>query len=164
MGNGNSSGSNTTTLKRNTISIDVKIIGDVEDKFVIHSVYGKEQKLKQIFNKITNHLNKKHDPVKYEIDCIKCESFTGYGSLTGDANKFITEYDRNDIKNKGLSVRVTVRYHHEVSNVLISCPEMKRLGTADAMKCSVYRGMKESYKYCAANLYHLERYTHFTDE
>eukprot|EP01083_Nonionella_stella_P259121 885046_1 len=164
MANIDNSDSNTTTPMNNTMPINVKIDGDVEDKFVIHSVYGKEQKLKQIFNKITNHLNKKHDPVKYEIDCIKCESFTGYGSLTGDANKFITEYDRNDIKNKGLSVRVGVNYNHQVRNVSISCPEMKRLGTADPMKCSVYREMKESYKYCAANLSHSDQYTHLTDE
>eukprot|EP01083_Nonionella_stella_P079969 219520_1 len=79
-------------------------------------------------------------------------------------NKSITKYDRNEIKTKGLRVRVGVKYNHQVSNALISCPEMKRLDTTNPMKCSVYRGMKESYKYCAANLYHLEQYTHFTDE
>eukprot|EP01083_Nonionella_stella_P224723 799659_1 len=53
MGNRNSSGPNTTTSKSDTIPINVEIVGDVEDKFVIHSVYGKEQKMKQILNKIT---------------------------------------------------------------------------------------------------------------
>eukprot|EP01083_Nonionella_stella_P312185 1115776_1 len=164
MGNRNSSGSNTTTSKSNNIPINVEIDGDVEDKLVIHSVYGKEQKMQQIFNKITNHLNKKHDPVKYEIDWIK-SGFTGtIYSITDLQNKSITAYDRNEIKTKGLRVRVKVRYNHKVRNVSITCPEMKRLGTTDPMKCSVYRGMKESYKYCAANLYHLDQYTHLTDE
>eukprot|EP01083_Nonionella_stella_P159127 518784_1 len=116
MGNGNSSGSNTTTLKRNTISIDVKIIGDVEDKFVIHSVYGKEQKMKQILNQITNYLNQKYDPVKYEIKWMESESFTGLEYATSIENKSITEYDRNEIKTKGLRVRVVVKYNHQVRN------------------------------------------------
>eukprot|EP01083_Nonionella_stella_P312186 1115779_1 len=164
MGNRNSSGSNTTTSKSNNIPINVEIDGDVEDKLVIHSVYGKEQKMKQILNQITNYLNTKYDPVKYEISYIDYESFTGSKSPTSIENKSITAYDRNEIKTKGLRVRVKVRYNHKVRNVSITCPEMKRLGTTDPMKCSVYRGMKESYKYCAANLYHLDQYTHLTDE
>eukprot|EP01083_Nonionella_stella_P049218 131251_1 len=165
MGNGNSSGPNTTTSKSNTIPINVKIVGDVKDKFVIHSMYGKELKMTQILNQITNYLNTKYDPVKYEIPYIRSESFTGFESPTSIENKSITEYDRNEIKTKGLSVNVEVsKYNHQVRNVVITCPEMKRLGTADPMKCSVYCGMKESYKYCAANLYHLDEYTHLTDE
>eukprot|EP01083_Nonionella_stella_P049217 131250_1 len=157
MGNGNSSDSKLT--------INVEIIGDVNDKFVIHLVYGKEQKMEQILNKITNYLNTKYDHVKYEINAIKSESFTGFALPTTLENKSITEYDRNEIKTKGLSVNVEVsKYNHQVRNVVITCPEMKRLGTADPMKCSVYCGMKESYKYCAANLYHLDEYTHLTDE
>eukprot|EP01083_Nonionella_stella_P091957 257213_1 len=150
MGNTNSS-STTTTPKSNTIVINVDIDGDWKDKLLIHSVYGKEQKMKQILNKITNYLNQKYDPVKYEIRYIKHESFTGNDDFIDLENKSITEYDRNQIKKKGLSVYVNGKYNHQVSNVLISCPEMKRLGTADPMKCSVYRGMKESYKYCATN-------------
>eukprot|EP01083_Nonionella_stella_P190582 705780_1 len=164
MGNGNSSGPNTTTSKSNTIPINVKIVGAVKDKFVIHSVYGKEQKMKQILNQITNYLNAKYDPVQYEIDYIDSPSFTGFESHTSIYNKSITEYDRNEIKTKGLRVCVGVKYNHKVRNVSITCPEMKRLGTTDPTKCSVYRGMKESYKYCAANLYHLDQYTHLTDE
>eukprot|EP01083_Nonionella_stella_P246948 856775_1 len=165
MGNRNSSGSNTTTSKSNTVPINVKIVGDVEDKFVIHSVYGKEQKMQQIFNKITNYVNAKYDPVKYEIWHINSASFTGeIWTITDLENTSITEYDRKEIKNKGLRVYVRVKYNHKVRNVSITCPEMKRLGTTDPMKCSVYRGMKESYKYCAANLYHLDQYTHLTDE
>eukprot|EP01083_Nonionella_stella_P022428 62009_1 len=106
MGNRNCSGSNTTTSKSNTIPIDVKIDGDVEDKFVIHSVYGKEQKMKQILNQITNYLNTKYDPVKYEIAWINSGSFTGSKPPTSIENKSITEYDRNGIKTKGLCVRV----------------------------------------------------------
>eukprot|EP01083_Nonionella_stella_P049351 131554_1 len=138
----------------NTIKINVEIKGDVEDKFVIHSVYGKNQKMKKIFNKIIHHLNTKYDPVKYEICWVKSGSFAGPSD-----NTFISEYDRNEIKTKGLRVEVQVQYNHEVHNVSISCPEMKRLGTSDPMKCSIYREMKESYKYCDANLYHLEQYT-----
>eukprot|EP01083_Nonionella_stella_P259122 885047_1 len=151
----------------NTIEINVVIKGHVRDKLVIHSVYGNEQKMQQILNKITNYLNQKYDPVKYEVYDINSGSFTGKiesWDITDLANKSITEYDRNEIKNKGLSVRVGVNYNHQVRNVSISCPEMKRLGTADPMKCSVYREMKESYKYCAANLSHSDQYTHLTDE
>eukprot|EP01083_Nonionella_stella_P126005 381180_1 len=159
MGNRNSSKSNS-----NPIAINVEIVGHVEDKFVIHSVYGKEHKMQQILNKITNYLNKKYDPVKYEIYCTQSESFTGCEFPTSIENKSITEYGKNEIKTKGLRVYVKVTYNHQVRNVSISCPEMKRLGTTDPMKCSIYRGMKESYKYCAGNLYHLDQFTHFTDE
>eukprot|EP01083_Nonionella_stella_P058944 154291_1 len=93
MGNRNSSGPNTTTSKSNTIPIDVEIVGHGEDKFVIHSVYGQEQKMQQIFNKITNYLNTKYDPVKYEIYCTNSESFTGWNLPTSIENKSITEYD-----------------------------------------------------------------------
>eukprot|EP01083_Nonionella_stella_P045836 122867_1 len=155
----------------NSIPINVDILGHVKDKLVIHSAYEKEQKMKQIFNKITNHLNTKYDPIKYEIDWIK-SGFTGSTRNIKSRStrniqvleKSITEYDVNEIKNKGLMVHVTPIYTHQVNNVLISCPEMKRFDCTDAMKCSVYRKMKESYKYCAENLYHLEEYTHFTDE
>eukprot|EP01083_Nonionella_stella_P196870 724126_1 len=150
----------------NTIKINVEIKGDVEDKFVIHSVYGKEQKMRQILNQITNYLNAKYDPVKYEIRWVD-SGFTGHiysDDITDLENKSITAYDRNEIKTKGLRVNVKVRYNHKVRNVSITCPEMKRLGTTDPMKCPVYRGMKERYKYCAANLYHLDQYTHLTDE
>eukprot|EP01083_Nonionella_stella_P194512 717399_1 len=168
MASANSSDSNTTAPKSNTIAINVKIVGDVEDKFVIHSVYGKEQKMQQILNKITNYLNQKYDPVKYEVYKIYSASFTGLirsSGITYLRNRSITEYDRNEIKNKGLGVDVKVaKYNHQVRNVSISCPEMKRLGTTDPMKCSIYRGMKEGYKYCAANLYHLDEFTHLTDE
>eukprot|EP01083_Nonionella_stella_P194514 717402_1 len=165
MASANSSDSNTTAPKSNTIAINVKIVGDVEDKFVIHSVYGKEQKMQQICNKITNYLNTKYEPVKYEIWSINSESFIGeLKRPTTIENKSITEYDRNKIKNKGLCVLVKVQFNHQVRNVSISCPEMKRLGTTDPMKCSIYRGMKEGYKYCAANLYHLDEFTHLTDE
>eukprot|EP01083_Nonionella_stella_P144298 450273_1 len=125
MGNRNSSGSNTTTSKSNTIPINVEIDGDVKDKFVIHSVYGKEQKMKQILNQITNYLNAKYDPVKYEIRSIE-SGFTGdiYScDVTDLQNKSITEYDIKEIKNKGLSVNVKVRYNHKVRNVSITCPE-----------------------------------------
>eukprot|EP01083_Nonionella_stella_P286587 975402_1 len=107
---------------------------------LIHSVYGKEQKMKQILNKITNYLNQKYDPVKYEIvNWINSGSFTGDIDSDDIKNKSITEYDRNEIKTKGLSVNVEVsKYNHQVRNVVITCPEMKRLGTADPMKCSVY--------------------------
>eukprot|EP01083_Nonionella_stella_P153865 494908_1 len=109
MANRNSSGSNTTTSKSNTIPINVKIVGAVKDKFVIHSVYGKEQKMKQILIKITNYLNTKYDPVKYEIWHIR-SGFTGSGPKSGPPtsieNKSITKYDRNEIKTKGLRVRV----------------------------------------------------------
>eukprot|EP01083_Nonionella_stella_P224721 799656_1 len=160
MSNADSSGPNTATSKSNTITIDVEIGGHVKDKLVIHLVYGKEQKMKQILNKITNYLNRKYDPVKYEIYWMDSESFTGSGRPTSIDNKSITEYDRNEIKNTGLRVQVKVpKYNHQVCNVSISCPEMKRLGTADPMKCSVYREMKESYKYCAANLSHSDQYT-----
>eukprot|EP01083_Nonionella_stella_P259118 885043_1 len=165
MANIDNSDSNTTTPMNNTMPINVKIDGDVEDKLVIHSVYGKEQKMTQILNQITNYLNTKYDPAKYEIWHIDSESFTGSESLTSIENKSITEYDRNEIKNKGLSVVVKVpQYNHQVRNVSITCPEMKRLGTTEPMKCAIYREMKEGYKYCAENLYHLDQYTHLTDE
>eukprot|EP01083_Nonionella_stella_P276333 938862_1 len=126
--------SNTTAPKSNTIAINVEIIGHVKDKLVVHSVYGKEQKMKQILNKITNHLNTKYDPVKCEIDWIESASFTEeIWNITDLDNKSITEYDRNGIKTKGLRVYVRVKY-----NVSITCPDMKRLGTADPMKCAVY--------------------------
>eukprot|EP01083_Nonionella_stella_P091648 256301_1 len=118
MGNRNSSGSNTTAPKSNTIAINVETDGDVEDKFVIHSVYGKEQKMQQIFNKITNYVNAKYDPVKYEIGWIN-SGFTGHiysDDITDLENKSITEYDIKEIKNKGLSVNVKVRYNHKVRN------------------------------------------------
>eukprot|EP01083_Nonionella_stella_P008478 24467_1 len=149
------------------ILINVDIDGHIKDTLVIHSLYAKDQKMKQILNKITNHLNQKYDPVKYEIYCIKSESYsTGKRkiNITDLENESITEYGINEIKNKGLSVKVRVKYIHKVSNTTISCPEMKRLQSHDAMKCTVYREMKDSYKYCAENLYHLEQYTHFTDE
>eukprot|EP01083_Nonionella_stella_P241584 843514_1 len=41
---------------------------------------------------------------------------------------------------------------------------MRRLGTTDPMKCTIYHGMKEGYKYCAENLYHLDQFTHLADE
>eukprot|EP01083_Nonionella_stella_P144299 450274_1 len=123
MGNRNSSGSNTTTSKSNTIPINVEIVGHVKDKLVIHSVYGKEQKMKQILNQITNYLNTKYDLVKYEIYYIDSESFTGWNRPTSIENKSITEYDIKEIKNKGLSVNVKVRYNHKVRNVSITCPE-----------------------------------------
>eukprot|EP01083_Nonionella_stella_P314570 1133802_1 len=94
MGNRNSSGSNTTTSKSNTIPINVEIDGDVKDKFVIHSVYGKEQKMTQILNQITNYVNAKYDPVKYEIYCTNSESFTGWTLTTSIVNKSITANDR----------------------------------------------------------------------
>eukprot|EP01083_Nonionella_stella_P144300 450275_1 len=127
MGNRNSSGSNTTTSKSNTIPINVEIYSHVEDKFVIHSVYGKEQKMKQILNQITNYLNAKYDRVKYEIRSIE-SGFTGSELFyteypTSIDNKSITEYDIKEIKNKGLSVNVKVRYNHKVRNVSITCPE-----------------------------------------
>eukprot|EP01083_Nonionella_stella_P266860 902167_1 len=106
MGNRNSSGPNTKTSKSNTIPINVKIVGDVKDKFVIHSMYGKELKMTQILNQITNYLNTKYDPVKYEIYFMESGSFTGSGSPTSIENKSITKYDRNEIKTKGLRVRV----------------------------------------------------------
>eukprot|EP01083_Nonionella_stella_P196871 724127_1 len=117
----------------NTIKINVEIKGDVEDKFVIHSVYGKNQKMKKIFNKIIHHLNTKYDPVKYEIGWIN-SGFTGHiysDDITDLENKSITEYDRKEIKTKGLRVEVQVQYNHEVHNVSISCPEMKRLDTTN---------------------------------
>eukprot|EP01083_Nonionella_stella_P091955 257209_1 len=129
MGNGNSSDSNTSAPKSNTIAINVETVGDVKDKFVIHSVYGKEQKMQQIFNKITNYLNTKYDPAKYKIWMINSESFAGWELPTSIQNKSITEYDKNEIKNKGLSVDVKVQYNHQMRNVSINCPEMKRLGT-----------------------------------
>eukprot|EP01083_Nonionella_stella_P045835 122866_1 len=170
MGTDNSCDSKTTIPNSNGIQITVHIEANIglskyeHIKLVIHSEYEKEQKMKHIFHKITNHVNEKYDPVKYEIDWIFRESFTGRGEVSEFENQSITEYDINEIQNKGLKVIILVKYNHEVCNVLISCPEMKRLGTVDAMKCSVYRGMKESYKYSAENLYHLEQYTHFTDE
>eukprot|EP01083_Nonionella_stella_P259123 885048_1 len=168
MANIDNSDSNTTTPMNNTMPINVKIDGDVEDKLVIHSVYGKEQKMKQIFNKITNYVNAKYDPVKYEIDWINSGSFTGEicrSDITYIENTSITEYDKNEIKTKGLSVDIDVAtYNHQVRNVSITCPEMKRLGTTEPMKCAIYREMKEGYKYCAENLYHLDQYTHLTDE
>eukprot|EP01083_Nonionella_stella_P192530 711580_1 len=91
MANTDSSGSNTTTSKSNAIPIDVEIAGHVKDKLVIHSVYGKEQKMKQILNQITNLLNMKYDPVKYKIDYMKSESFTGFEYPTDIGNKSITE-------------------------------------------------------------------------
>eukprot|EP01083_Nonionella_stella_P199070 730277_1 len=96
MGNGNSSRSNTTTSKSNNITINVEIDGDVEDKLVIHSVYGKEQEMKQILNQITNYLNTKYDPAKYEIYCTNSASFTGWNRPTSIENKSITAYDRNE--------------------------------------------------------------------
>eukprot|EP01083_Nonionella_stella_P314569 1133801_1 len=113
MGNRNSSDSNTTVPKSNTIAINVEIDGDVKDKLVVHSVYGKGQKMQQIFNEITNYVNAKYDPVKYEIYWIKSGSFTGeiaQLNLTDSKNTSITEYDRNEIKTKGLSVYVKVKY------------------------------------------------------
>eukprot|EP01083_Nonionella_stella_P199071 730278_1 len=125
MGNGNSSDPNTTASKSNTIPINVEIDGNVKDKFVIHSVYGKEQEMKQILNQITNYLNAKYDPVKYEINYINSGSFTGWNRPTSIENKSITAYDRNEIKTKGLSVYVEVKYNHKVRNVSITstCPE-----------------------------------------
>eukprot|EP01083_Nonionella_stella_P183575 663865_1 len=101
MANADSSGPNTATSKSNTITIDVEIGGHVRDKLVIHSVYGKQQKMKQILNQITNYLHTKYDPVKYEIYYTNSESFTGIESPTSIENKSITEYDRNEIKTKG---------------------------------------------------------------
>eukprot|EP01083_Nonionella_stella_P066165 174027_1 len=126
MGNRNSSSPNTTTSKSNTIPIDIEIVGDVNDKFVIHSVYGKEQKMKQILNQITNYVNAKYDPVKYEINLIYSASFTGtiYSwNITDLQNKSITEYDIKEIKTKGLRVDVEAKYNHKVRNVSITCPE-----------------------------------------
>eukprot|EP01083_Nonionella_stella_P091956 257210_1 len=115
MASANSSDSNTTAPKSNSIAINVET-GGVKDKFVIHSVYGKEQKMQQILSKITDYLNQKYDPVKYEIDgYISSESFTGFELPSSIENKSITEYDRNEIKNKGLSVYVKVpQYNHQV--------------------------------------------------
>eukprot|EP01083_Nonionella_stella_P194513 717400_1 len=130
MGNRNSSKSSTTAPKSNAIAINVEIDGDVRDKLVVHSVYGKEQKMQQIFAKITNYLNQKYDPVKYEVYEI-ISGFTGHiwaSGISDLTNKSLTEYDRKEIKNKGLSVDVQVpAYTHQVRNVSISCPEMKRL-------------------------------------
>eukprot|EP01083_Nonionella_stella_P024341 67241_1 len=173
MGNQNNCDSSTrTTVTPNTN--DIKINVDIRDfdgafkgKCVIHSRYAKEQKMRQILKEITKHLNHTYYPIKYKIN-IESESFTGYTNeayITDLENKSITEYDINEIKNRGLIIHVRVpTYYHRVSNVLITCPEMKRLGSEDAMKCSVYCEMKENSNHCAENLYHLDQYTHLTDE
>eukprot|EP01084_Bolivina_argentea_P110531 197327_1 len=102
--------------KSNAISINVEI-GGVEDKLrlVIKSEYGKEQKMNQIFGKITGHLNKKYvvkNLKKYEIDVIH-SGFTGaVEDITELENKSLTEYDVNEIKTKGLSVEVSICDHH----------------------------------------------------
>eukprot|EP01083_Nonionella_stella_P039264 106786_1 len=148
MANRNSSDPNTTTSKSNTIPINVKIGGHVKDTFVIHSVYAKEQKMKQILNKITNHVQQTYHPIQYELFRIKPGSFTGYGcEIAAVENTSITEYDIDEITQQGLIVDVNVQFHHEVSNVSISCPQMKRLKTKDATKCTVYREMKENHKF-----------------
>eukprot|EP01083_Nonionella_stella_P106146 305854_1 len=101
----------------NSIPINVDILGHVKDKLVIHSAYEKEQKMKQIFNKITNYLDTKYDPIKYEIDYIDSGSFTRYIPslrITDLENKSITKYDINEIKTKGLRVEVKGKYNHQV--------------------------------------------------
>eukprot|EP01083_Nonionella_stella_P045837 122868_1 len=166
-------GSNTSTSLF-AIQIDVDIVitnssfsdSTTTDKLVIDFVYREEQKMKQLFDHITNHLNQRYHPATYRLRHIQDGSFTGAQNPSDLHNKSITEYNMEEIKAKGLIVFAECcgRYRHQVSNVSITCPEMKRWRSTDAKKCSVYRGMNESYKFSAENLYHLEQFTHFTDE
>eukprot|EP01083_Nonionella_stella_P297574 1010443_1 len=118
----------------------------------------------EILKKIRNNFNQKYDCVEYQIDYVASGSFTGYCGISALYGKFLREYDRNEIKTKGLIVCLNPLYHHKVRDVLISCPEMKQLRSNDVMKCSVYRAMKERYEYSLQNLYHMEQYAHFPDE
>eukprot|EP01083_Nonionella_stella_P039263 106784_1 len=145
---GNSNQPNDVNVEINVTVSDVHCGGDMRDTFVIHSVYAKEQKMKQILNKITNHVQQTYHPIQYELFRIKPGSFTGYGcEIAAVENTSITEYDIDEITQQGLIVDVNVQFHHEVSNVSISCPQMKRLKTKDATKCTVYREMKENHKF-----------------
>eukprot|EP01083_Nonionella_stella_P066706 175890_1 len=150
------------------IQINVLTKGCVKDKLTIDSVYSKEQKMKEILNKITTDLSQKYTPMKYTIYRIDSDSFTG--SVQGNENivllqkKSITDYDRSEVKKKGLIVSLVGHYTHKVDEVTIECPEMIHKKTNDVTQCSIYSAMVQDYQYNPQSLYHLEQYTHFVDE
>eukprot|EP01084_Bolivina_argentea_P029093 54009_1 len=142
-------------------------------KCIVAASYSDSETVNHIMDKINKYLNDKYNPTIFKINKIEGKkSFTKETIFPGILIEFeetltITQYDKNNIIEKGLYFQVEPHHIHKPKvNDIISnytCENMQKLKSDDALHCPIYYSMKEEQEYTEENLNHVNEFTHFTD-
>ena len=142
------------------------------NSFVISIYYSSNTPLQTLIDKIIDYTKNKY-ALDYEAMIILHTSFIGkrvkYVQKEYIKNWFsvwrrpITDYNKNDIIEKGLKLYIDFKYVHKPYTNDITCPYICD-NDDDALKCPIYSSMKNKYQFSKKNLNHLFEFNHFENE
>eukprot|EP01084_Bolivina_argentea_P273483 465871_1 len=146
-----------------TVNTKESIISDrYQEKFVVHSLYTKQEKVKNTLNQIEKYLNQKYEPIKIKISHIY-DGFTGKQyNIESVSSLSLTHYIKNDIIKKGLNVYVENMYQHKVLNCHIDCKFMTNQQSKNPLVCPIYYNMIQNCEFSEENYNHLLDAVHFS--
>eukprot|EP01084_Bolivina_argentea_P236217 397244_1 len=153
--------------------------------FSVTISYSKHVKINDLFNKIIQKINHKKYPKMHCIVCVGSKSFHGkeiwqpeiWHSIESYPKKYewndlcsksITDFNKEEIQRKGVTIKFRVRVQHKINKNELTCKYLKndenKNESENALKCPIYFMMKMEYKYTKNNLNHLCEFAHFVDE
>eukprot|EP01084_Bolivina_argentea_P294372 506479_1 len=120
---------------------------------------------RDLLNQCEQELVKLAAPVECKIYKIEKSSFISKDIFISDNtdifDKILTSWDTNQIISKGLVVKFYIEMEHKVQDLDIQCPEMNTQVSADPLSCSIFKSMKQDYKFSENSLKHLQTYSHY---
>ena len=139
------------------------------ESFNVKIKYEDSVTIGRIIKKAIKVLEQRHKPLLFNAVASYGKTFILQPNTPNVLETPITKYNRSHLISDGVTIQVVLqKYVHKVAYQPITCKHMKAYYEKNhewrPESCPIYNRMKNEYDHSKANLLHLEKYNHFSNQ